>query len=53
MPIIRTMPNTAISVGKSMTCICSNKKGIKSTPVAEAIFIGLGTTIKIEESLNL
>ena len=51
IPIIRTMPNTAISVGKSMTCICSNKKGIKSTPVAEAIFNGLGTTIKIEESL--
>jgi len=51
IPIIRAMPNTAISVGKSMTCICSNKKGVKSTPVAEAVFNGLGTTIKIEESL--
>ena len=51
IPIIRTMPNTAISVGNSMTCLCSNEKGIKSAPVAEAIFNGLGTTIKIEESL--
>ena len=25
--IIRAMPNTAIAVGKSMTCICSNKSG--------------------------
>ncbi len=51
IPIIRAMPNTAISVAKSMTCICSNKIGEKSTPVAEAIFNGLGTTIRIEESL--
>lgn len=27
--IIRSMPNTAISVGKSMTCICSNEAGKK------------------------
>ena len=35
--IIRAMPNTAIAVGKSMTCICSNTKGIKRIKVAEAI----------------
>jgi len=28
-PIIRSMPNTAISVGKSMTCLCSNHVGKK------------------------
>ena len=27
--IIRAMPNTAISVGRSMTCLCSNTKGQK------------------------
>ena len=26
-PIIRSMPNTAISVGKSMTCLCCNEVG--------------------------
>ena len=48
-PIIRSMPNTAISVGKSMTCLCSNAVGEKRIAIAEAIFNGLGTTIKIAE----
>ena len=47
--IIRSMPNTAISVGKSMTCLCANEKGKDRLPVAEAIFNGLGTSIVIEE----
>ena len=38
VPIIRCMPNTAISVGQSMTCI-------------SAIFNALGETMCIEESL--
>lgn len=50
-PIIRSMPNTAISVRKSMTCLCSNTKGEKSLPIAEAIFNGLGTSLIIEEKL--
>ncbi|MEK9613595.1 MAG: pyrroline-5-carboxylate reductase [Flavobacteriaceae bacterium] len=48
-PIIRSMPNTAISVGKSMTCLCSNKEGVKKLPIAEAIYNGLGTSLIIEE----
>ena len=47
--IIRAMPNTAIAVGKSMTCICSNEKGKQRLAVAEAIFNRLGTTISIPE----
>ena len=50
-PVIRSMPNTAISVGKSMTCLCSNAVGKKSLPIAEAIYNGLGTTLTIEEKL--
>ena len=49
-PIIRAMPNTAISVGKSMTCLCNNIVGKKSLPIAEAIFNGLGTTLTIDEN---
>ena len=49
-PIIRAMPNTAISVGKSMTCLCNNTVGKKSLPIAEAIFNGLGTTLTIDEN---
>ena len=48
-PIIRYMPNTAISVGKSMTCLCSNDTGKKKLPIAEAIYNGLGTSLVIEE----
>ncbi|MGB0280308.1 MAG: NAD(P)-binding domain-containing protein, partial [Flavobacteriaceae bacterium] len=47
--IIRSMPNTAISVGKSMTCLCANEKGKERLAIAEAIFNGLGTSIIIEE----
>ncbi|WGK64128.1 pyrroline-5-carboxylate reductase [Croceiramulus getboli] len=49
--IIRSMPNTAIAVAKSMTCLCSNVQGTKRIKIAEAIFNGLGTTAIIEEQL--
>ena len=48
--IVRAMPNTAIAVGKSMTCMCSNEKGKKRIKVAEAIFNRLGHTLEIPES---
>lgn len=48
--IIRSMPNTAIAVGKSMTCLCSNEKGKKRIAIAEAIFNRLGSSIIIPEN---
>ncbi len=48
--IIRSMPNTAISVGKSMTCICSNKMGAKRIDLAKAIFNRMGHSMEIPES---
>ena len=48
--IIRSMPNTAISVGKSMTCICSNEKGQKRVALALAIFNRMGHSLEIPES---
>ncbi len=47
--IIRSMPNTAISVGKSMTCICSNEKGKKKIDLAKAIFDRMGHSLEIPE----
>ena len=47
--IIRSMPNTAISVGKSVTCLCSNDFGKSRLLLAEAIFNNLGQTFIIEE----
>lgn len=47
--IIRSMPNTAIAVGKSMTCLCSNTPGKKRVNLAEAIFNRMGHTLQIPE----
>ncbi len=47
--VIRSMPNTAISVGKSMTCVCSNEKGKKRIDLAKAIFNRMGHTMEIPE----
>ena len=48
-PIVRSMPNTAISVKKSMTCLCGNNSAKKGLQIAEAIFNGLGKSLIIEE----
>ncbi|WP_291870663.1 pyrroline-5-carboxylate reductase [Maribacter sp.] len=48
--IILSMPNTAISVGKSMTCICSNKKGQSKIDLAKAIFNKMGHSLEIPEN---
>lgn len=48
--IIRAMPNTAIAVGKSMTCMCGNDKGLEHIKIAENIFNELGTALIIPES---
>lgn len=49
--IIRVMPNTAISIGKSMTCIAANSKAQDKVEMAETIFNQLGTTLIIPEEL--
>ncbi|TDT43854.1 pyrroline-5-carboxylate reductase [Maribacter spongiicola] len=48
--IVRSMPNTAISVGKSMTCICSNEKGKKRIDLTKAIFNRMGHCMEIPEN---
>ena len=48
--VIRAMPNTAIAVGKSMTCLCSNEQGKNRIKIAEAIFNRLGHSLTIPES---
>ncbi|WP_299061206.1 pyrroline-5-carboxylate reductase [uncultured Polaribacter sp.] len=48
--VIRVMPNTAISIGKSMTCLSGNANGEAKMEVAKTIFNELGTTLEIPES---
>lgn len=47
--VIRVMPNTAISIGKSMTCIAANDKAQGRVKLAQDIFDQLGTTLVIPE----
>ncbi|MEL7005945.1 MAG: pyrroline-5-carboxylate reductase [Bacteroidota bacterium] len=49
--IFRAMPNTAISVGESMTCFDGNEKTTDKANIIEDIFNCVGTTLQIEESL--
>lgn len=48
--IVRAMPNTALAVQESMTCI-SSKANVELIEQTEAIFSVLGKTIKIEDEL--
>ncbi len=47
--IIRVMPNTAISIGKSMTCIAPNTIASDKVAMAQEIFNQLGTTLVMPE----
>lgn len=50
-PVVRIMPNTAIAIKESMTCICANKEDIESLKIAEMIFNTVGKTAIISEDL--
>ncbi len=49
-PIVRAMPNTAIAVKKSMTCLSSNTENEAPLKIAKTIFNQLGTSMIIPES---
>ena len=49
--LVRAMPNTAISIGVSMTCLASDKSNIEAIKMATSIFDTLGKTLIIDEEL--
>ncbi len=50
-PAIRIMPNTAIAICESMTCISANTHHKQSLQKVKALFDSLGTTMEISEEL--
>jgi pyrroline-5-carboxylate reductase len=48
--VIRAMPNTAIAIKQSMTCLCAESKNDETLNIAKKIFDCLGKTIVINES---
>ena len=49
--LFRAMPNTAIAIRESMTCICSQQASAEQTDYVTSIFNRLGKTVFIEEQL--
>lgn len=49
--VIRAMPNTAIAIGQSMTCICACNKGKTHIEEVQRLFETVGKTLLIEEGL--
>jgi pyrroline-5-carboxylate reductase len=49
VPVVRAMPNTAIAIRESMTCIASADKNGNAVKIAEEIFNTVGKTMVILE----
>ncbi|WP_295676753.1 pyrroline-5-carboxylate reductase [uncultured Mucilaginibacter sp.] len=49
--VIRAMPNTAIAIGQSMTCIATDNGTPKNINFARSFFETVGVTIQINEEL--
>jgi pyrroline-5-carboxylate reductase len=49
VPVVRAMPNTAIAIRESMTCIAADAKHHKELAIAEEIFKTVGETVRIHE----
>lgn len=51
IPVFRAMPNTAIAIQESMTCICSHQAGAADIKYVHELFNNLGKVVTIEEKL--
>ncbi len=51
MPVIRIMPNTAVAICKSMTCLSTDQKYLGSLKAVRNVFDHLGETMAISEEL--
>lgn len=51
VPVVRVMPNTAIAIGESMSCLCAEEKDADAVETARQIFNSVGETIVISEDL--
>jgi pyrroline-5-carboxylate reductase len=51
IPLFRAMPNTAIAIQESMTCICSRHAGADDINYVNELFAKLGKVVTIDEKL--
>lgn len=51
MDVHRAMPNTAATIGESITALCSNGVLLEREKGVEGVFMAVGETVQIEEGL--
>lgn len=51
VPVVRAMPNTAVSIGESMTCLCAEEGAEAALAEAQALFDAVGRTLVIREEM--
>ena len=51
LPVFRAMPNTAIAIQESMTCVCSQQASAVDSKYVYELFSTLGIVVTIEEKL--
>ncbi len=51
VPVVRAMPNTAVSIGESMTCLSADDRSAEALAEAQDLFDGVGRTLVIEEEM--
>jgi pyrroline-5-carboxylate reductase len=51
MPLFRAMPNTAIAIQQSMTCLCHSGANTTEVSYVKALFDKLGKSVLIDEQL--
>lgn len=49
--VVRAMPNTAIAIGQSMTCLATDKASTDNMALAKSLFDTVGISIQINEEL--
>ena len=53
VPVVRAMPNTAITIRESMTCLASKGESTDAIKRAQAVFNAVGKTLQIDEEQML
>ncbi len=51
VPIVRAMPNTAVSIGESMTCLSAESSSGEALAEAQHLFEAVGRTLIIQEEM--
>jgi pyrroline-5-carboxylate reductase len=49
VPVVRAMPNTAVAIRESMTCLATDARGGAAIPRARVLFDSVGKTLVIDE----